>query len=82
VVSEAVVNAVKHASATDITIDISHRDCLFIVRIADDGIGGADIDAGTGIRGLVDRVEAHQGRLSLESPVGRGTIMTAEFPCE
>jgi signal transduction histidine kinase len=81
VVSEAIVNAVKHASATHIAVDIFHRDSVFVVRISDDGIGGADIEAGTGIRGLVDRVEAHQGRLFLASPAGCGTTMTAEFPC-
>jgi signal transduction histidine kinase len=81
VASEALANAAKHASATHIALDVSHRDHVLVVRIADDGIGGADIEAGTGIRGLIDRVEAHQGRLSLESPAGRGTTMTAEFPC-
>lgn len=63
-------------------LDISRHNSAFTVRIADDGVGGADIAAGTGIRGLVDRVEGHHGRLSVESEAGRGTTLTAEFPCE
>lgn len=82
VVSEALANAAKHASAACVALDISRHNSTFTVRIADDGVGGADIAAGTGIRGLVDRVEAHHGRLSVESEAGRGTTVTADFPCE
>ncbi len=82
VVSEALANAAKHASAAHVALDISRHNSTFTVRIADDGVGGADIAAGTGLRGLVDRVEAHHGRLSVESEAGRGTTVTADFPCE
>ena len=79
-VAEALANAAKHSGATSVRIDVSRRDDLLSVRVADDGIGGADPD-GEGITGLRRRVEAHDGRLSVDSPPGRGTILTAELPC-
>jgi signal transduction histidine kinase len=51
-----------------------------VVDIADDGIGGADLSGGSGLRGLRDRVEALDGRLAVRSPGGKGTIIRAEFP--
>ena len=51
------------------------------IEVADDGIGGADDAAGSGLRGLADRVEALQGSLRVVSPPGGGTIVTAELPC-
>jgi signal transduction histidine kinase len=52
-----------------------------LVDIDDDGVGGADPSRGSGLRGLVDRVHALDGRLELESPPGRGTHLHAEIPC-
>ena len=52
-----------------------------IVEIADDGVGGADPSSGSGLRGLVDRVEALDGLFVVESAPGRGTRIRAEFPC-
>jgi signal transduction histidine kinase len=52
-----------------------------VVEVADDGIGGADGAQGTGLRGLADRVDALGGRLRVESPPGRGTVVHAEIPC-
>ena len=52
-----------------------------VVEVADDGVGGADVDGGSGLRGLADRVEAHGGTLSVESPPGGGTRCVAEIPC-
>ena len=52
-----------------------------VVAVEDDGVGGADAAAGTGLRGLVDRVEAHGGRLRVESPRGKGTRVVGELPC-
>jgi signal transduction histidine kinase len=52
-----------------------------VVEIADDGIGGADVAAGFGLRGLADRVGAMDGRIELESPAGEGTRLRAEIPC-
>jgi signal transduction histidine kinase len=51
------------------------------IEIADDGVGGADASSGSGLRGLADRVEALDGRLSVVSPLGAGTIVAAELPC-
>jgi signal transduction histidine kinase len=52
-----------------------------VIEISDDGIGGADGARGSGLRGLTDRVEALGGRLHVTSPVGGGTVVTAEMPC-
>jgi signal transduction histidine kinase len=79
-VAEALANAAKHSGATSVRIDVARRDDLLSVRVADDGIGGAD-PGGEGLTGLRRRVEAHDGRLVLDSPPGRGTILTAELPC-
>ncbi|HVH00141.1 MAG TPA: sensor histidine kinase [Miltoncostaeaceae bacterium] len=79
-VAEALANAAKHSGATSVRIDVARRDDLLSVRVADDGIGGADPD-GEGLIGLRRRVEAHDGRLVVDSPPGRGTILTAELPC-
>jgi signal transduction histidine kinase len=51
------------------------------VEVADDGIGGAALQGGSGLRGLTDRVEALGGRLMVSSPPGRGTSLRAEIPC-
>ena len=50
------------------------------IAIADDGVGGADLRRGSGLRGLTDRVEALGGRLSVDSPPGAGTRLDAEIP--
>jgi signal transduction histidine kinase len=52
-----------------------------LVEVADDGVGGADTRAGSGLRGLGDRVEALGGRLEVESPAGGGTTLRARIPC-
>ena len=51
------------------------------IEIADDGVGGADETAGTGLQGLADRVAALDGTLRILSPLGAGTVVTAELPC-
>ena len=56
-------------------------DNTLIVEIVDDGIGGADSERGTGLRGLADRVEALNGRLRIWSTAGQGTRVRAEIPC-
>jgi signal transduction histidine kinase len=81
VVSESIVNVGKHAGAASVTIDVRELDARLIVEIVDDGGGGADTEAGSGLRGLADRVEALNGRLRVWSPVGGGTRVRAEIPC-
>ena len=81
-VSESLTNAARHAGATAVTVTIAHSHGSLRAEIADDGRGGADLAAGTGLRGLADRVEALGGRLTLESPTGAGTTIRAELPLE
>jgi signal transduction histidine kinase len=81
VVCEALTNVAKYAAATSVAIDLSLRDRRLVVEIVDDGVGGADPAAGSGLRGLLDRVEALGGRLEVVSPHGHGTTIRAEFPC-
>ena len=82
VCSEALTNAAKHARATRVTIEVSGKLRRVAVAVTDDGIGGASLSGGTGLRGLADRVEALGGRLVFDSPVGRGTRVLAELPTE
>ena len=81
IVAEALTNAIKHAAPSRVTISITRRADSLIVEIRDDGVGGAAIGAGTGLRGLSDRVASLDGQLSIESSAGRGTALTAELPC-
>lgn len=80
VVAEGLANATKHARSQTISVDISTSGELARVRVADDGVGGADPDGG-GLRGLSDRVEALGGRLRVVSPPAVGTVLEAELPC-
>lgn len=81
-VSEALTNAVKHAGASAVCVSVDRVDGRVVLRVADDGAGGADLTRGSGLRGLRDRIEALGGRFSLLSPPGKGTVVTAEIPCE
>jgi signal transduction histidine kinase len=80
VCSETLANTTKHAKASRVTIRITRTAGRLTVEVSDDGIGGADFSAGSGLRGLGDRVEALGGHLRLESPVGIGTRILAEIP--
>ncbi|MCU1464158.1 MAG: histidine kinase [Actinomycetia bacterium] len=81
VVSEALTNAVKHASASVVYVELDARDTTVRLAVRDDGIGGAD-DQGSGLLGLSDRIEALGGTLQVISPAGKGTIVTIEIPLE
>ena len=81
VASEALANVGKYAQATSVTMRVWQAGPLASIEVADDGIGGADDTAGSGLRGLADRVEALDGRLRVVSPPGAGTTVTAELPC-
>jgi signal transduction histidine kinase len=81
VVSEALTNVAKHASATQASVTMTRSNGSLAVEISDDGVGGADSDLGTGLRGLTDRLAAIDGRLNVDSPPGRGTIVSASIPC-
>jgi PAS domain S-box-containing protein len=82
VVSEALANVAKYADASSVAVSIASVNGHAVVEIADDGVGGADPAKGSGLRGLVDRVEALDGRLHVESQPGKGTRIRAEIPCE
>jgi signal transduction histidine kinase len=81
VACEALANVAKYAQATKATVRVSRRDGRAVIEIADDGVGGADETAGTGLQGLADRVAALDGTLRILSPPGAGTVVTAELPC-
>jgi signal transduction histidine kinase len=81
VVSESIANIGKHAGASSASVDLSRVGALLVVEVVDDGVGGADSEGGSGIRGLADRVEALGGALRVWSPAGGGTRLRAELPC-
>jgi PAS domain S-box-containing protein len=80
VASEALANVAKHAEASAVAVRVSAGEGRAAIEIADDGRGGAD-PAGSGLRGLADRVEALSGRLYVTSVPGEGTTLRAEMPC-
>jgi len=80
VVAESLTNAAKHSGATKGRIDLSTTTETVTVEIQDNGSGGANLSSGTGLRGLVDRVEALGGELRFQSPAGGGTLIQAELP--
>jgi signal transduction histidine kinase len=82
VVSESMANVGKYAQASTVEILVTPVAGTLLVEISDDGVGGADSERGTGLRGLADRVEALGGRLQVWSPEGEGTRVRAEIPCE
>ncbi|MBD0330247.1 MAG: sensor histidine kinase [Thermoleophilia bacterium] len=79
VVSEALTNVVKHAAARTVTVTAAQRDGSLRVEVTDDGVGGAD-PAGSGLRGLADRIDAVGGRLAVDSRPGEGTRVAADIP--
>jgi signal transduction histidine kinase len=81
VVAEALTNVAKYANATHAAVSVERANGSLRVEVADDGVGGADPAAGTGLRGLADRVAALDGRLQVSSPSGSGTVVRAEVPC-
>jgi PAS domain S-box-containing protein len=80
VVSEALTNVAKYAEASVVQVRVARDDGRAVIEVADDGTGGADPSMGSGLRGLVDRVEALGGRLTVESPIGEGTTLRAALP--
>jgi signal transduction histidine kinase len=80
-VSESLANLGKYAEASSATVEVTRSEGQLLVEVVDDGIGGADTERGSGLRGLADRVEALGGRLRVWSPAGGGTRVRAEIPC-
>ena len=80
VVAEALTNVVKYARAASVEVRVKRANGRALIEVIDDGVGGADASAGSGLRGLADRVEALGGRLDVESPPGSGTTLSASIP--
>jgi PAS domain S-box-containing protein len=80
ITAEATANAVKHASANQIQIDVAKARDELRVTVTDDGPGGASFGDGTGLQGLRDRAEAVGGDLTVDSPIGGPTVLTADLP--
>jgi two-component sensor histidine kinase len=79
-VSEALTNAVKYAGAPEVRVSVELRGRELVVEVADEGRGGADVEAGTGLRGLRDRILTLGGTLEVDSPPGAGTTLRAIVP--
>jgi signal transduction histidine kinase len=79
-VSEALTNIAKHAQADAVAVELTSTGRDVVVTISDDGVGGADPTRGSGLRGLVDRVQAIGGRLDVGRSAGGGTCLRAELP--
>lgn len=81
-VCEALANVAKHSGADRARVSGGHRHGRLFLEVRDDGCGGADASAGSGLTGLADRVSVLDGRLALTSPPGGPTLLRVEFPCE
>ena len=81
VVCEGLANIGKHAQASAASVSATNGGGELVIEVVDDGVGGADTERGTGLRGLADRVEALGGRLRVWTPLGGGTRVRAEIPC-
>jgi signal transduction histidine kinase len=81
VVCEALANVARHSGASRAEVSGGHRDGRLVLRVRDDGHGGADAAGGTGLTGLADRVSVLDGRLSVSSPPGGPTLLRVEIPC-
>ena len=79
-IAEALTNVAKYAQASTVRVEVAAGEASVVVEVTDDGVGGADAAAGSGLRGLADRVEALGGSLEVVSPVGAGTTLRAEIP--
>jgi signal transduction histidine kinase len=80
VISEALTNVAKYASASQAKVAVSQSNGRLTVEVSDDGIGGADPELGSGLRGLAARLEAIEGRIDIDSEPGHGTTVRASIP--
>jgi signal transduction histidine kinase len=82
VVAEALTNAAKHARASKVDVCVDTEGATLCLLVRDDGDGGADAAKGSGLTGLIDRVEAHGGTMAISSPIGQGTSLVVKIPFE
>jgi signal transduction histidine kinase len=80
-VSESLTNIAKHAQASKVAVRVTRENGSAVIEVSDDGVGGADQRRGSGLRGLIDRIEALDGTLTVVSPLGEGTTLRAVLPC-
>jgi signal transduction histidine kinase len=80
-VAEALTNVSRYAHATSARVDVAREGDEIVVLVSDDGVGGVDLEAGSGLRGLQDRLATVGGTLSIDSPPGAGTRLLARIPC-
>ena len=80
--SEALTNTVKHSGATRASVTALRDNGDLVVSVSDDGGGGASAEPGSGLEGIADRLAALGGRLTVSSPPGQGTTVSAHLPCE
>jgi signal transduction histidine kinase len=81
VVAEALTNAARYANASAVEVRVERAADTLSVVVADDGVGGAEARAGGGLAGLADRISSIEGALTVVSPPGGPTVLTAELPC-
>jgi signal transduction histidine kinase len=81
ILSEALTNVAKHARASRAWVAVDDGGGRLEIDVRDDGIGGAAMSGGSGLRGLADRVEAVGGRIDVRSEPGAGSTVHAEIPC-
>ncbi|TQS31136.1 sensor histidine kinase [Microbispora sp. KK1-11] len=81
VTAESLTNVAKHSRATSCSVGLTRIGDTLILTIGDDGVGGAHVAKGHGLSGLADRLRAVDGELSVRSPAGGPTLITAEVPC-
>jgi PAS domain S-box-containing protein len=81
-IAEALTNVAKYSEASTVRVGVAASEASVLVEVSDDGVGGADPESGSGLRGLADRVEALGGSLAVVSPAGAGTSLRAEIPAK
>ncbi|HXV70788.1 MAG TPA: sensor histidine kinase [Acidimicrobiia bacterium] len=82
VIAEAMTNITRHSGARSGNISVVRSNGAVHIEVRDDGHGGADPAVGSGLRGLMDRIDAISGTLVIDSPPGRGTVLRVDIPCE
>jgi signal transduction histidine kinase len=81
VVAEALTNVSRHSAAAEVAVTVRRDGDRLVLRVHDDGRGGADESGGSGLAGIRRRVEAHDGLLTVRSPHGGPTTIQVELPC-
>jgi signal transduction histidine kinase len=80
-VAEMLTNVAKHSAARTAWVHIGHTDTTLTLTVGDDGVGGANPEGGSGLRGIERRLAAFDGTMVVDSPLGGPTVVTMELPC-